>query len=268
MNSPDQLAATPVVILCGGEGTRIREASERLPKPMIDIGGRPILWHIMKIYAHHGYRRFVLCLGYKAWDIKEYFLRFRENSADFTVHTRGSRQLTFHGDDGTEELEVTCVETGLYTGTGGRIARVRDFIDTPRFMLTYGDGIGDVDIPALVDAHLEGGRIGTVTAVHPSSRYGEMRVDGSVVAEFNEKPTLADGWVSGGFFVFERAFFEYLQPDVDCFLEADPLRKLAADGELMMYPHVGFWRGMDTYREYTELNRMWDQDRAPWKVWT
>jgi glucose-1-phosphate cytidylyltransferase len=257
----------PVVILCGGEGTRIREASERLPKPMIDIGGRPILWHIMRIYAHHGYRRFVLCLGYKAWDIKEYFLRFRENAADFTLHTRGSRGISFHGDDGTEELEVTCVDTGLHTGTGGRIARVRRFIDTPRFMLTYGDGIGDIDITGLVAAHAESGLIGTVTAVHPSSRFGEMRVNGSDVVEFNEKPTLADGWVSGGFFVFEQSFFDYLDDGVDCFLETEPLRKLAADGQLSMFPHTGFWRGMDTYREYLELNRLWDDQQAPWKMW-
>jgi glucose-1-phosphate cytidylyltransferase len=260
-------ADIPVVILCGGLGTRIREASESLPKPLVDIGGKPILWHIMKIYGAHGFRRFVLCLGYKSWQIKDYFLRYRENLSDFTVCLRDDHAPAFHNDVGDEDWEITCVETGLLTGTGGRIGRVQQFVDSDTFMLTYGDGIGDVDLTSLLAAHRAHGLIGTVTGVHPTSRYGEMRVVGDQVSEFNEKPTVADGFVSGGFFVFQRAFFDYLSSDPELFLEAEPLRKLAQDGQLGLRPHDGFWMGMDTYREYTLLNELWESGEAPWKRW-
>lgn len=257
----------PVVILCGGQGTRIREASERLPKPLIDIGGRPILWHIMKIYETHGFRRFVLCLGYKAWDIKEYFLRYRENSGDFTLNL-GTGIPRFHEEAGCSEgeFEISFVDTGLMTGTGGRIGRVAHLLDQDHFMLTYGDGIGDVDLTSLLKHHVDSGDIGTVTGVHPTSRFGELNTSGSQVLEFAEKPD-GGGFVSGGFFVFRREFLPYVSSDTDLFLEAAPLQKLARDGGLGVFGHEGFWMGMDTYREYMALNEMWAENRAPWKVW-
>jgi glucose-1-phosphate cytidylyltransferase len=271
MNGGDDVRAPipeiPVVILCGGLGTRLREETERLPKPLVDIGGKPILWHIMKVYGHYGFRRFILCLGYKGWDIKEYFLRYREHLCDMTIRMSDDHRPVFHNSVGDENWEVTCAETGLLTATGARLWRVRQYIDTDTFMFTYGDGIGGVDLDRLLKLHFERGRIGTVTAVHPTSRYGEMHVEGNLVAEFNEKPTLPEGFVSGGFFVFQREFLRYLNDDPDLFFEHDPLQKLARDGELAAYPHEGFWMGMDTYREYTELNRLWEEGVAPWKVW-
>jgi glucose-1-phosphate cytidylyltransferase len=260
----------PVVILCGGMGTRLREASDQLPKPLVDIGGRPILWHIMKTYGHFGFRRFVLCLGYKSDQIKRYFLYYRAHASDFTLCLTDDHQPVFHNDAGNEDWEVTFAETGLLTGTGARVRRVADYLDHNHFMLTYGDGIGAVDLRALVARHLAGGRIGTVTGVHPSSRYGEIRAaaSGTQIEEFNEKPTLATGWVSGGFFVFDRSFVDkYLDDDAGLLLEHRPLQHLARDGQLTLFPHEGFWMGMDTFRDWTELNRLWDSGDAPWKVW-
>ncbi len=190
----------PVVILAGGMGTRLREATESVPKPLVEIGEKPILWHIMKLYGHYGLKRFVLCLGYKSWQIKEYFLRYREHLSDVTVHIGKDHRTVFHNQPAEEDWEVTMAETGLLTGTGARLRFVRDYVDTDTFMFTYGDGIGEVDVAALLDFHRSHGKIGTVTGVHPTSRYGEMRVDGHAVAEFNEKPTTAAGFVSGGFF--------------------------------------------------------------------
>jgi glucose-1-phosphate cytidylyltransferase len=257
----------PVVILCGGLGTRLHEETERVPKPLLDIGGKPILWHIMKIYAHHGFGRFILPLGYKGWDIKEYFLRYREHTCDLTLRMNDEHKPTFHNKLGDENWEVTCAETGLTTKTGGRLWRVREYVDRDTFMFTYGDGIGAVDIDGLLDFHYQQGKIATVTGVHPSSRYGEMRVEGNVVAEFNEKPTIPEGFVSGGFFVAQREFFNYLNDDPELSFEHEPLQKLARDGQMAVFPHEGFWMGMDTYREYTQLNHLWDGGDAPWKVW-
>jgi len=261
----------PVVILCGGMGTRLREASESLPKPLVDIGGRPILWHIMKTYGHFGFRRFVLCLGYKSNQIKRYFLDYREHARDFTLRLTDDHQPIFHNDAGNEDWEVTFAETGLYAGTGARVRRVANYLDQDRFMLTYGDGIGAVDLVALVASHNTGGRVGTVTGVRPSSRYGEMQaaIDGTAVKEFNEKPTLTTGWVSGGFFMFERTFVDkYLDDDPGLLLEDYPLQQLARDEQLTLHPHEGFWMGMDTFRDWTELNRLWEQGVAPWQVWS
>jgi glucose-1-phosphate cytidylyltransferase len=263
-----QDANIPVVVLCGGQGTRLREETERVPKPLVDIGGKPILWHILKVYGHYGFSRFVLCLGYKSWDIKEYFLRFREHQTDFTVRLGNDRSdPVLQNHRGLEDWEVTCADTGLYAATGARISRIRDYVQSDTFMLTYGDGLGDVDVGALLAFHREQGRIGTVTGVHPSSRYGEMRVEGPLAVEFNEKPTRPEGLVSGGFFVFQREFFRYLDDDPSLFFEHEPLQKLARDGELSVFPHEGFWMGMDTYREYLELNRLWQNGEAPWRVW-
>ena len=268
MDGETDVRDIPVVILCGGMGTRLREASEKLPKPLVDIGGRPILWHIMKTYGHHGFRRFVLCLGYKSDLIKQYFLDYRTLSADFTLHLAGDAPPQLHGDLGCEDWEITFVETGLTTGTAARLKRVAPHLTGPRFALTYGDGIGNVDLTGVVRHHLAAGRTATLTGVHPSSRYGEMHVEDRTVVEFNEKPTLADGWVNGGFFLFERSFLDdYISDDVDMMLEKEPLQRLAKDRELSMYGHEGFWMGMDTFRDWTELNSLWDAGSAPWKVW-
>jgi glucose-1-phosphate cytidylyltransferase len=257
----------PVVILCGGQGTRLREETERVPKPLVDIGGMPILWHVMKIYDHYDVRRFILCLGYKSWDIKLYFLRYKEHLSDFTISLADDHRARFNDDLGDEAWEITCAETGLLTASGGRLWRVRRYLDTQTFMFTYGDGVGSVDIERLLAFHYEQGRIGTVTGVHPTSRYGEMRVEGPLAVEFNEKPTGLEGFVSAGFFVFEREFFDYLHDDPQLVLEHEPLQSLARDGQLAVFPHEGFWTGMDTYRDYLELNQLWQADQAPWKVW-
>ena len=264
------VADVPVVILCGGMGTRLREASEKLPKPLVDIGGKPILWHVMKTYEAHGFRRFVLCLGYKSELIKRYFLDMREQVNDFTLNLTGDHTPVFHEQRHDEGWEVTFAETGLLTGTGGRIRRIRKYIDSDLFALTYGDGIGNVDLNAELRHHVEQGRLATVTGVHPTSRFGEIHVDESEnrVVEFNEKPTLATGWVSGGFFLFQREFVDkYLDDDPELLLEKAPLQRVARDGQLSIFPHEGFWAGMDTFRDWTDLNRRWDEGDAPWRVW-
>ncbi len=264
----EELRDIPVVILCGGMGTRLREASEKLPKPLVDIGGRPILWHIMKTYREHGFRRFVLALGYKSELIKQYFLDYRHLTSDFSLTLDGEGGPTFHNNGSDEDWTITFVETGLQTATGSRIRRVAPYLDGPRFALTYGDGIGDVNLTGLVEHHLRTGLLGTLTGVHPSSRYGEMHVEGTTVVEFNEKPTLAEGWVNGGFFLFEREFIDkYIDDDDNLMLESTPLQRLARDHQLSVFEHEGFWMGMDTFRDWTELNKLWDSGTAPWKIW-
>lgn len=267
MHAPPPPADIPVVILAGGLGTRLREETERVPKPMVQIGNRPILWHIMKVYGAHGFRRFIICLGYKSWSIKEFFLNYREEVADLTVMLGEGGGVKYGRSPVSEDWEVTLAETGLLTGTGGRLSRVRDHIDADTFMFTYGDGLGSVDLTALLAHHRAGGRVGTVTGVRPTSRYGEMRVADGLATEFNEKPTRPDGFVSGGFFAFERAFLDYVDDAEDLFLEQRPLQQLARDGQLQVFPHDGYWLGMDTYRELTELNELWGSGDAPWKVW-
>ena len=257
----------PVVILCGGQGTRLREETEYRPKPMVEIGSQPILWHIMKIYGAHGLDRFVLCLGYKGWEIKQYFLRYKEMHCDFTLAMDGSRPPEIHNQDGYESWRVTCAETGAEAATGARLWRVRRYVDAPTFCLTYGDAVGNVDIGKLLEFHWDQGRLATVTGVHPTSRYGEMRVAGPQVQEFDEKPTLAEGVVSGGFFVFQREVFDYLDEDPNLFLEQKPLQRLARDGQLSVWLHEGFWHPMDTYRDYLHLNDLWKRGETPWKIW-
>lgn len=258
----------PVVILAGGMGTRFREETERLPKPLIPVGDHPILWHIMKTYSHYGFRRFILCLGYKSWEIKSYFLRYREHLADFTVRLSDEHRPVFHNSPADEDWEITCVETGLNTGTGGRIRKIKDYIDGDTFMFTYGDGVGSVDIAELLEFHRSHGRVGTVTGVHPTSRFGEMRVENDVAVEFNEKPTRPEGYVSGGYFVFDKRLFDYLGDEPDLTFELEPLQKLARDEQLCVYGHEGYWLGMDTYRDWTELEQLWASGNAPWKVWS
>lgn len=254
-----------VVILCGGQGTRLREETEFRPKPLVDVGGRPILWHIMKLYAHHGLRRFVLCLGYRGHMIKEYFLNYEAMNNDFTISLGHQHQITYHGAHDEQDFHVTLADTGLETMTGGRIARVRRHIDGDTFMVTYGDGLADVDLSLLAEFHRRHGKLATLTAVRPPSRYGVLELEGDRVATFAEKPQL-EGWVSSGFFVFDRRVLDYLGGDA-CILEREPLSRLAAEGELMVYRHQGFFFAMDTYREYRLLNDLWDRGEAPWKVW-
>ena len=260
-------ADIPVVILAGGLGTRLREETDRVPKPMVQVGERPIMWHIMKLYSHFGHRRFIVCVGYKGWLIKQFFLHYRSFAADFRMRLSDEHEPVFLNNAGDEDWEVTCAETGLNSGTGARLRMVRDYIDTDTFLFTYGDGIGEVDIDRLLEFHFSQGRIGTVTGVRPTSRFGEIRVEGEKAVEFNEKPTLHEGFVSGGFFVFQREFFDYLTDEPDLFLERDPLQKLARDGQLSVFPHEGFWMGMDTFRDLTELNSLWESGAAPWKLW-
>ncbi len=262
---PTPKSEMPVVILCGGQGTRLREETEVRPKPMVEIGGMPILWHIMKIYGHYDVARFVLCLGYKGWVIKQYFLRYHEMMRDFTV-SMADESVEFHNRRGAESWQVSCAETGETSGTGTRLKRVQEFIDTDTFFFTYGDAVSDIDIDKLLAYHREKGRIATVTGVHPTSRYGEMTVEDGVATEFNEKPTVAEGVVSGGFFVFQREIFDYLSDAPDLFLEFQPLRDLARDDQLAVHVHEGYWEPMDTYRDYLHLNERWRND-PPWKIW-
>lgn len=256
-----------VVILCGGMGTRLREETEYRPKPMVEIAGKPILWHIMKIYAYYGFNEFILCLGYKGWLIKEYFLNYEMMHKDFTVEIGRRNDIRFHNGQDEEGWQVTLANTGLNAMTGARLRKIRKYIDGDTFMLTYGDGVANVNIPELLDFHNDHGRIGTVTGVYPPSPFGELFIRNAQVMEFVEKPPTDESLISGGFFVFHTDIFEYLSDGDDCILERRPLEMLAADGELMVRKHTGFWQCMDTYRDYLYLNRLWEQNEAPWKVW-
>jgi glucose-1-phosphate cytidylyltransferase len=251
------------VILCGGQGTRLREETEFKPKPMVEIGGRPILWHIMRRYHRFGVRRFVLCLGYKGEVIRDYFLNYRLRQCDVTVSLR-SHDIRFHGDDATEDWEVVLTDTGDDTMTGARIKRALAHVRGDTFFATYGDGVADIDVAALLDSHTKGGRLATVTAVHPSSRYGEIDVSHDAVRTFSEKPQVADGWINGGFFVFARQAFDGVGDHPGLVLEADVLPALAARHQLSAFQHAGFWQCMDTYREMLALNQVWARGDAPW----
>jgi len=264
MNPQNQENSIPVVILCGGMGTRLREETEYKPKPMVEIGGKPVLWHIMKLYAHFGFRRFILCLGYKGSVIKEYFLNYEAMSNYFTINLGKGNQLSYQSNHTEQDFNVTLVDTGLKTLTGGRIKRIEKFIDTETFMVTYGDGLANIKIDALFAFHQGHGKLATLTATRPQSRYGILELTaGNQVKQFREK--VQTEWINGGFFVFNRRVFDYLDPD--SILESEPMEKLAAEKQLMAFRHEGFWIGMDTYREYEMLNQMWDTDNSPWKVW-
>jgi glucose-1-phosphate cytidylyltransferase len=255
------------VILCGGLGTRMREETEYRPKPLVDIGGRPILWHIMKLFAHHGHQDFVLCLGYRAEMIKDYFLNYEALNNDFTLRLGRSRQIEYHGAHGEQDFQVTLVDTGLATQTGGRIAKIERFLgEDPLFFATYGDGVADIDLQALLRFHRGHGKIATVTAVRPTSRFGVLEIGAEgEVENFREKPTV-DGWVSAGFFVFDRRIFDYLGSE-DCVLETGPVEQLVGEGQLRAFRHQGFFFAIDTYREYKMINAMYDRGERPWQVW-
>jgi glucose-1-phosphate cytidylyltransferase len=256
-----------VVVLCGGLGTRLREETEFRPKPMVEIGGRPILWHIMKIYAHYGMRDFILCLGYRGNIIKEYFLNYEAMNNDFRICLGRQSHIEFMGAHKEQHFEVTLADTGQDTMTGGRLQQVARYIgkdDT--FLLTYGDGLSDVNIRSLVEFHQSHGKIATVTSVAPISRFGMMEADETgKVQRFMEKPR-ANGMISAGYFVLSRRIFDYLTGP-NCILEREPMERLAREGELMAYRHDGFFYAMDTYREYQHLNELWSSAQTPWKVW-
>jgi glucose-1-phosphate cytidylyltransferase len=258
--------AVKVVILCGGLGTRLREETEFRPKPMAPIGGRPILWHIMKYYAAFGHKEFILCLGYKGEVIKEYFRNYHWNTSDVTMKLGAHPEVRYHTNHDEEDWTVTLLDTGLQTQTGGRLRRALEHVDDSTFLLTYGDGVTDSDINAAVDFHGKHGRIATLTAVHPAGRFGELEMDGDYVKSFREKPERDDLFINGGFFVFDKRIGDYLVDDATV-LEREPLERLGRDGELQAYRHSGFWQCMDTYREQLHLESVWASGKAPWKIW-
>jgi glucose-1-phosphate cytidylyltransferase len=254
------------VILCGGKGTRLREETEYRPKPMLPIGNRPILWHIMRRYALYGHKDFVLCLGYKGDVIKGYFRNYLWNSSDVTVTLKSPAKTKFHTANSGDDWTVSLFDTGLDSMTAWRVREVRAHVGKGAFFLTYGDGVGNIDLKRLLGYHKKSGAICTLTAVHPPGRFGDVRLrpDGSVQS-FNEKPQTETGYINGGFMVCEPDLFDYLPDDPTAMLEEAPLRRLAAEGKLAAYRHEGFWQPMDTYQEFTLLNRLWDAGKAPWQ---
>jgi glucose-1-phosphate cytidylyltransferase len=259
-----------VVILCGGKGTRLREETEFRPKPMVPIGTRPILWHIMKTYAHHGHRDFILCLGYKGDMIKDYFRNFLWNTGDVTVRLGRTSDVRFHDHADEADWNVTLAETGEESGTGHRIKRIqRHLAPGEPFLLTYGDGLASIDLAAAIAAHRAAKKICTVSAVHPAGRFGALRIeDDSRIHTFSEKPQYEDAYVNGGYMVCEHRLFDYLSDDASLMLERGPMETLAREHQLHAYKHEGFWQPMDTYQEMQHLNTLWNEGRAPWKVWS
>ncbi len=254
-----------VVILCGGQGTRLREETEFRPKPLVEVGGKPILWHIMKTYAHYGFNDFVLCLGYRGNMIKEYFLNYEAMNNDFTMRLGAQNEILFHDAHKEQDFKVTLADTGVETMTGGRVKRVSRHLEGEDFFVTYGDGVADVNIEELYRFHKSHGKLATITTIKAVSRFGILDVDGDgQVKQFVEKPQ-TDQIASAGYMVFNKRVLDYLDPH--CVLETTPLQTLVSEGQLMSYHHGGFFFAMDTYREYKALNEIWDQGKAPWKVW-
>lgn len=249
-----------VVLLAGGLGSRLGEYTNVIPKPMVQVGGKPILWHIMKIYSSFGFKDFQIALGYKAENIKEYFLNYRAVNSDFTVDLSNGRVLPIQQDD--VDWKVTLVDTGLHSMTGGRVKRLKSFIGNETFMLTYGDAVADIQIDKLLEFHRSHGKMVTMSAVRPGARFGELELEDNKVRKFEEKPQLRDGWINGGFFVIEPEFFELIEGDAT-FLEREPFEKAASAGELMAYKHYGFWQCMDTKRDHELLENLWETG-APW----
>ena len=258
-----------VAILCGGYGTRIRDVADNIPKPMIPVGRFPILWHIMKYYASYGHKDFVLCLGYKSQAIKDFFLNYEAHIKDFTIDLGGKAAVQFHTDHSESDWRVTLAETGLNALTGARIRRAQKYLgDDDSFMLTYGDGVGDIDLDRLLAFHNSHGKALTVTGVRPPGRFGELLSDANgKVTEFNEKPQAAGGRISGGFFVCRKNLFDYLDDREDLMFEKEPMARLVKDGQLMVFEHDGFWQPMDTHREYQLLNDLFASGKAPWVKW-
>jgi glucose-1-phosphate cytidylyltransferase len=257
------------IILCGGLGTRLREETEYRPKPMVPIGGKPILWHIMKIYAQYGYTDFILPLGYKGDMIKEYFYHYHLMSQDISIHLGDHHAVSFLSSDTHEsdDWTITLVDTGETTLKGGRLKRVEKYLTGDEVMVTYGDGVADIDLDKLLAFHRSHGKMVTVTGVSPASQFGELHISGNRVERFREKPSIPDYYVSGGFYVFNRSFFNHLTADASCDLEVGPLEELAVQGEIMVYKHPGKWACMDTIRDMDNLNRLWGTNEAFWKIW-
>ena len=255
-----------VVILCGGLGTRLREETEFRPKPMVPVGGRPILWHIMKGYAHHGHKDFILCLGYKGEIIKDYFRNYHWNTSDVTLRLGRQSKITYHSTHDEEDWTVTMIDTGLETQTGGRLLRALRFIDDEDFLMTYGDGLTNSDINASIRFHKEQGAVATLTAVHPMGRFGGLTIEGPTVTNFQEKPEKEMHLINGGFLVLKKSIARYLDAE-RCVFERQPMEELTRTGQLKAYVHTGFWQCMDTFREMELLNQMWRDGQAPWKVW-
>ena len=252
------------VILAGGLGTRISEETSIKPKPMVEIGGKPILWHIMKTYSHHGITDFIICCGYKGYVIKEYFANYFLHMSDVTFDM-SSNSMTVHHKN-VEPWRVTLVDTGENTQTGGRLKRVEHFLEEEMFCMTYGDGVSNINIRSLVDFHVSHGKLATVSAVTPPGRYGAIRRDGNRVLEFTEKPAGDGALINGGFFILSREVLKYISGD-EISWEIGPLSRLAAEGELMLYQHLDFWQSMDTLRDKVLLETLWNSNSAPWKVW-
>jgi len=251
------------VILCGGLGTRLSEETQVKPKPMVEIGGRPMLWHIMKIYERHGFNDFTLALGYKGEVIKDYFLNYHARQSDLTVHLQGGQ--VDYSNPTAEDWRVSMIDTGANSMTGGRLLRLKPHLESDgTFMLTYGDGVSDVDLTELLAFHRSHGRLATVTAVRPPVRFGELSIEKNRVTKFQEKPQAGEGWINGGFFVFEPGVFDFISDD-STLLEREPLEQIAEEGELMVYQHPGYWQCMDTVRDKATLEDLWVNDKAPWK---
>jgi glucose-1-phosphate cytidylyltransferase len=256
-----------VVILCGGRGERLREETEFKPKPLIEIGDMPILWHIMKTYSCYGHRDFVLLLGYKGFMIKQFFLNYETMANDFTLNLRDrGERVVFQRKEDLEDWSITFLDTGHNTNTGGRVSRAKHLLGDGDFFLTYGDGLADIDINSLYEYHKKAGKVLTLTGVSPASQFGIIEVENGIAKSFKEKPKL-DGIINGGFFVCSSRIFDYLSDDVSCVFEEEPMRKLAGEKQLAVYDHKGFWAAMDTYKQVQVLNKVWDSGKAPWKVW-
>jgi glucose-1-phosphate cytidylyltransferase len=253
-----------VVILCGGKGTRMREETEYKPKPLVLIGGKPILWYIMKLYSYYGINDFILCVGYKGEMIKQYFMEMYWRNNDFTLHINGDRKIEYHTKE-EENWNITIVDTGLETMTSGRLKQVKKYISEENFFFTYGDGLSDIDIHKLFNYHKSKRTIATLTGVHPISNFGLMKVENGLVKSFKEKPVLED-MVNGGFMILNKKIFNYL-PEKDCFFESKPLMNLAKDDQLAVYEHKGFWNAIDTFKDVENINNMCKKGYMPWKVW-
>jgi len=257
----------PVVILAGGLGTRLGEETIKIPKPMVMVGEKPLLWHIMKTYTHYGFRSFIICLGYKSEVIKEYFYHYSLINNDVTFNIGKKNRITYHHQDNIGDITVTLAETGYKSMTGSRVKQIEKYISSDIFMLTYGDGVADININNLFNFHKKHGKIATITGVNPPARFGDIIMKNEQVVKFAEKPDSSDSSINGGYFVFDKRVFSYLSADQDCTLERDPLEKLASDQQLMVYQHKGFWRCVDTPRELTQLNESWKNGTSQWKVW-
>lgn len=254
-----------VVILAGGTGTRISEESHLKPKPMIEIGDKPILWHIMKSYLEHGFNEFIICCGYKQYVIKQYFADYYLHNCDVTFDFTADNKMTIHNNI-SEPWKVTLIDTGLNTMTGGRIKRIQPYIGDETFMLTYGDGVSNINITEVLEFHKQHGKMGTMSAVRPEGRFGVLELEGNVVKSFREKDKEDTGWINGGFMVMEPDIFNYIDSD-DTVFEREPLEKLALMGQLECYKHHGFWQCMDTMKDKEKLEKLWNSNHAPWKIW-